>query len=257
MTVTEPRPVRRAIAAVPATGYALFSYLSFLAVSLYSVAFLADVLVPRTVDSGGPTTGTGAAVLIDAVLLSLFALQHSVMARPGFKRWWTKLVPQHVERATYVFATSAVLALIYWQWRPVPTELWDVTSPGWRAAIWAVYGIGWFWVVLMTFAFDHLDLLGLRQVARYFRGLGEKAPSFALPLSHRLVRHPMMTGFFTAFLVTPTMTVGHLVFALLGSGYILGAVRLEERDLATALPEYAGYAAVTPRFVPRLRRSGR
>jgi protein-S-isoprenylcysteine O-methyltransferase Ste14 len=174
------------------------------------------------------------------------------MARPAFKRRWTRVVPAHVERATYVLATSAALALAFWQWRPIPHVLWDVPSPAARALLWAICLAGWLWAIAMTFAIDHLDLLGLRQVARHLRGLADRAPAFALPLPYRLVRHPMMTGFVVAFLVTPTMTVGHLLFAALGCAHILLGVGLEERDLVRDLPPYATYAAVTPRFFPRL-----
>lgn len=235
-------------------GYALICYLAFLAVSLYAVAFLADVAVWRTVDHGGPTSGTLVAVVINAALLGCFAVQHSVMARPGFKRRWAAVVPPHVERSTYVLAASAALALLFWQWRPIPDTLWDVSNPGARALIWALYLAGWVWVVAMTFAIDHLDLVGLRQVWRRLRGLADQPPAFALPLPHRLVRHPMMLGFFPAFLATPTMTTGHLLFGVLGCAYILVGVRLEERDLTRSLPPYAAYAAVTPRFLPRLTR---
>jgi protein-S-isoprenylcysteine O-methyltransferase Ste14 len=235
-------------------AYAGCCYVAFLAVSVYAVGFTADAVVPRTVDRGGPQAVVVAAVVVDAVLLSLFVLQHSVMARPAFKRAWTRVVPRHLERSTYVLATSAALALLFWQWRPVPTLVWDVPTPAARALLWALFAAGWLWVVAMTFAIDHLDLLGLRQVAHHLRGLADRAPSFSLPLPHRLVRHPMMIGFFVAFLATPRMTVGHLLFAGLASGYILLGVRLEERDLTATLPEYAAYAAATPRFVPRVRR---
>jgi protein-S-isoprenylcysteine O-methyltransferase Ste14 len=164
------------------------------------------------------------------------------------------VVPRYVERSTYVLASSAALALAFWQWRPIPTVVWDVANPTVRVLLWTLFAVGWLWVRAMTFAVDRLDLLGVRQVANHLRGLAEKAPSFAVPLPHRLVRHPMMLGFFPAFLATPTMTVGHLAFAGLGCGYILVGVRLEERDLARDLPAYAAYAEVTPRFVPRLRR---
>jgi protein-S-isoprenylcysteine O-methyltransferase Ste14 len=240
------------LAAVPAAGYAVTAYLGFVAVSLYAIAFLADVAVPRTVDRGGPASAVSVAVAVDVALLAVFAVQHSVMARPAFKRRWTRVVPAHVERATYVLATSAALALAFWQWRPIPHVLWDVRSPAARVLLWAIGLAGWLWAIAMTFAIDHLDLLGLRQVARRLRGRSDRAPAFALPLPYRLVRHPMMTGFFVAFLVTPTMTVGHLLFAALGCAYIVLGVGLEERDLVRDLPPYATYAAVTPRFFPRL-----
>jgi protein-S-isoprenylcysteine O-methyltransferase Ste14 len=231
--------------------YAGVAYLTFLLALPYAVLFLADVLVPRTVDGGGPVAETSAAVVIDVLLLGLFAVQHSVMARGAFKRRLTTVLPQHVERSTYVLATSAVLALVFWQWRPIPTVLWRVDDETAQTALWALFAAGWTHVIAITFAIDHCDMFGLRQVARRVRGLDESAPGFRLPWPHRLVRHPMMVGFFPAFLAAPTMTAGHLLFAILGFGYILVGVRLEERDLVEAFPEYRTYAATTPRFVPR------
>lgn len=237
-----------------AFAYALACYAAFVAVFVYAIAFLADVIVPRTVDRGGPHVGAAAAAVFDAALLAIFAVQHSVMARPAFKRRWTTVVPRHVERASYVLLSSAALALAFWQWRPIPAVVWDVSAPGVRALVWTTYAAGWAWVLAMTFAIDHLDLLGLRQVARRLRGLDESEASFAVPWPYRIVRHPMMLGFIVAFLASPTMTVGHLLFAALGCGYVLVGVRVEERDLATDLPEYAAYAATTPRLMPRLGR---
>lgn len=236
---------------VLAGTYAGACYLAFMVVFGWSVAFLANAHLGRTIDHG-PATGRATAAVIDAVLLAVFAAQHSVMARPGFKRRWTTLVPRHVERSTYVLASSAAMALLFWQWRPIPNVVWDVHQPAVRVVLWTLYGIGWVWVLAMSYAIDHLDLVGLRQVISHLRGLADRAPSFALPLPHRLVRHPMMLGFFVAFFATPTMTAGHLLFAILGAGYILVGVRLEERDLTEMLPEYAAYAAVTPRFVPAI-----
>jgi len=235
-------------------GYALVAYASFIAVFLYAVPFLADTVVPRTIDRGGPHAGTAAAATVDALLLAVFAVQHSVMARPAFKRRWTALVPAHVERSTYVLVASAALALAFWQWRPIPAVVWEVPSPVARVLLWTLFALGWLWVLAMTFAIDHLDMFGLRQVARHLRGLADRPSSFALPLPHRLVRHPMMLGFIVGFLATPTMTVGHLLFAALGCGYIVVGVRLEERDLTEELPGYAAYAAATPQFVPGLGR---
>src|SRR5262245_5324223 len=248
------RPARVRPGAVLALGYGVAGYLAFVLVFLYAVAFLADVAVPRTVDHGGPRTGTVTAFLIDAALLAVFAAQHSVMARPAFKRRCTTLVPRHVERATYVLATSAALALAFWQWRPIPTIVWDVPSPAGRVLLWTLFALGWAWVLAMTFAIDHLDLFGLRQVARHLRGLADRPASFALPWPHRLVRHPMMLGFMVACRAAATLTVGHVLFAGLGCGYVLVGVRLEERDLTRELPEYDAYAAATPRFVPSPRR---
>ena len=245
---------RPSVGSVVALGYGGACYVAFLATFLYAVAFLADVVVPRTVDHGGPLVGTTSAAVVDTLLLGVFAVSHSVMARPAFKRRWTALVPPHVERSTYVLVASASLALAYWQWRPLPAVVWDVSTPAARVALWTLFVLGWVWVLAMSCAIDHLDLFGLRQVARHLRGLGDRPSSFAVPLPHRLVRHPMMLGFFPAFLAAPTMTVGHLLFAALGCGYVLVGVRLEERDLTRELPEYAAYAAATPRFVPSPRR---
>lgn len=253
-TTTRPASLRPGLGAISAVVYAAVCYLLFVAVFAYAIAFLSGVVVPRDVDQGGPASGAGVALAVDSLLLVVFAVQHSLMARPSFKRWWTSLVPRHLERSTYVLTTSAALALVFWQWRPIPAVVWDVPGAGVRAVIWILFAAGWAWVLAMSFAIDHVDLFGLGQVVRRLRGMAERAPAFALPLPYRLMRHPMMIGFFVAFLATPTMTVGHLVFAGLGSAYILGAVRLEERDLSAELPEYDAYAAVTPRFLPRVRR---
>ena len=243
-------PTRSAVGAVVSVGYGLACYAAFTLVFVYAVAFLADVVVPRTVDGGGPQAGPWTAGVVDALLLSVFAVQHSVMARPAFKRWWVRFLPRQVERSTYVLAATAALALTFWQWRPIPHVVWDVAwTPG-RVLVWALCAAGWLWALAMTFAIDHLDLFGLRQVTRHLRGLAERSPAFAHPWPYRLARHPMMIGFFVAFLAAPTMTVGHLLFAGLGIGYALVGVRLEERDLTVVLPEYAAYAATTPRLIP-------
>ena len=256
MTTTEqPRARPRTSAgAVVAFGYGLACYVSFVVLFLYAAAFLADVVVPRSVDRGGPASGVMAALLIDIALLGVFAVQHSVMARPGFKRRWTTVVSRHVERSTYVLAANAALALLFWQWRPIPGVVWDVSSPLARLLMGALVVAGFAWVLAMSFAIDHVDLFGLRQVAQHLRGLPDRSPVFAHPWPYRLVRHPMMLGFFPAFLAAPTMTWGHLLFGVLGCGYVLVGVRLEERDLSAELPEYAAYAAVTPRLLPRLTR---
>jgi methanethiol S-methyltransferase len=252
-TTTRPTPVRAGLGSVVAVGYAAGCYLLFVVVFGYAIAFLAGVAVPRGVDDGGHASGAAVAVTVDSLLLAVFGVQHSLMARPFFKRWWTTVVPRHVERSTYVLAASAALALVFWQWRPIPTVVWDVSSPVVRGLIWTAYAAGWAWVLAMSFAIDHVDLFGLGQAVRRLRGLADRAPAFVLPLPYRLVRHPMMIGFFVAFLAVPRMTVGHLLFAGLGSAYILAAVRLEERDLSAELPEYDAYGATTPRFLPHLQ----
>jgi protein-S-isoprenylcysteine O-methyltransferase Ste14 len=235
-------------------GYAGLSYAFFVGVFGYAVAFIAGVGVPRSVDAGGSHSDTAAAVLVDGLLLGLFAVQHSVMARPAFKRRWTRIVPKHIERSTYVLAASAVLTLIFWQWRPIPGLVWRVESGPARVVLWGLFAAGWLLVLAMTFAIDHLGMFGLRQVASWLRGVAEAPSRFRTPLPYRLVRHPMMTAFFVALLAAPTMTAGHLLFSVLSCGYIVAAVRLEERDLAAELPDYPSYAATTPRFVPRPRK---
>jgi protein-S-isoprenylcysteine O-methyltransferase Ste14 len=235
-------------------AFAAVAYLAFLAVSAYAVAFLAGAGVPRTVDGGGPRTGAPAAVAVDVALLALFAAQHSVMARAWAKRGVTRVVPAYAERSTYVLASSGVLALIFWQWRPIPRVVWDVHYPAARVGLWVAYGLAWVLVVGMTYAIDHWELFGLAPVLRELKGRRPAAPEFRLPLAYRLVRHPMMTGFMLAFLITPHMSAGHLLFAALGVGYVVGAVRVEEHDLAATLPGYRDYAARTPRFVPLPRR---
>jgi len=246
---------RRSSAA--SAAYAGFAYLTFLVASGYAVAFLADVGVPRTVDHGGPISAKPAAVAIDVLLLALFAVQHTVMARPQFKRWLTRSVPAHLERSSYVLATTLVFGLLFWQWRPIPTVAWHVSPAPARTALWVLYGAGWAWAVAMTFAIDHFELFGLRQVARRLRGVGAGASAFRTPWPYRLVRHPMMIGFAVAFVAAPTMTAGHLLFAGLGCAYIVVGVWFEERDLTSTLPEYRAYAASTPRFIPRFARRSR
>lgn len=240
----------RGLAGAAAAAYGAIAYLAFLGAVAYAVAFLAGAGAPRTVDAGGPAASTAAAAAIDAGLLALFAVQHSVMARPWFKRRWTRIVPEPVERSTFVLAASAVLGLLFWQWRPIGDVVWDVEPAAAATALWVLYGLGWFLVVLSTFLIDHFDLFGLRQVHARARNRAHEAPAFRTPLLYRLVRHPIMVGFFVAFWATPTMTVGHVLFAGLASAYIVVAVRFEERDLARELPEYREYMRRTPRFVP-------
>jgi protein-S-isoprenylcysteine O-methyltransferase Ste14 len=250
MSVIEPTEPSRA-GAIAAVGYALACYAGFVLVFLYAVGFLANAVVPLSVDRGGPSAPYAVAVLVDALLLGVFAVQHSVMARPAFKERWTRLVPRHVERSTYVLLSTLALALVCRQWRPIPQVVWEVSWPPARVAIWGVCAGGWLWALAMTYAIDHVGLFGLRQATRHLRGLEETDPGFVVPWPYRLVRHPMMVGFAVAFVATPRMTVGHLLFAVLGIAYICAGVRLEERDLSAALPEYDAYAATTPSLVPR------
>jgi methanethiol S-methyltransferase len=237
------------------TAYGLLAYAAFLAAIVYTIGFLANAVVPKGVDDGATTT-PALAVAIDAALLGLFAVQHSVMARPWFKRWWTRFVPASIERSTFVLVSSLLVGLLLWQWRPLPDAVWSVETGWLRALLWAVYLGGWAVLVISTFLIGHFDLFGLRQVLARARRQAYTEPGFRQPLFYHLVRHPLMTGFLIAFWATPDMSVGHLLFAGAASGYILVAVRFEERDLRRALGEpYERYAERVPRFFPVPRRA--
>lgn len=233
--------------------YGLVSYVCFLVVFLYAVGFVGGIAVPRGID--GPLDGPFASALaVDLALLALFAVQHSVMARPAFKVVWTRIVPAAVERSTYVLAASAALALLFWQWRPLGGQVWRLETPALRAAVHAVSACGWVAVLVTTFLIDHFELFGLAQVWRQFRGVASEPPLFVTPGPYRSVRHPLYLGFILAFWAAPTMSVTHLVFAGMTTAYILIAIQLEERDLVAAHPEYAAYRRQVPMLVPAPRR---
>ena len=232
--------------------YGTANYAVFLLVFLYAIGFVSGVAVPKHVDNGVPTAWP-VALAIDLVLLSLFAVQHSGMARPAFKRWFTRIVPAPLERSTFVLATNLVLVLLYWQWRPLPMVVWDAEA---EVARWLLYGlaaVGWLLVLASTFLIDHFDLFGVRQSWRAALGRGPtpSAP-FVTRALYRIVRHPIMLGFLIAFWATPTMTVGHLLFAGVTTGYILIAVKcLEERDLVAQFGEtYRDYQRRVPMLLP-------
>ena len=232
-------------------GYGALCYAIFLAAFLYAIGFVGNVAVPRSVDHG-VVAPTGQAVAVNVLLLALFAIQHSVMARPAFKRWWTRFVPSSVERSTYVLAASLALVLLYWQWRTVPGVVWDTTSPVQRLGLRTLFWLGWVVVLAATFMINHFDLFGLRQVYSVWRQKPPTDLGFRKPLLYRFVRHPIMVGFIIAFWATPTMTAGHLLFAVATTGYILIAVHLEEHDLAGALGNpYREYRAEVGMFLPR------
>jgi methanethiol S-methyltransferase len=234
--------------------YGALCYAAFLAAFLYAIGFVGNIVVPRSVDNG-VSASTGQAVVVNVALLALFAIQHSVMARPSFKRWWTRFVPESAERSTYVLLASLALGLLYWQWRTMPAVVWDVTSPLQRLGLWALFWFGWVTVLAGTFMINHFELFGLRQVYAVWRGKSYKDNGFRAPLLYRLVRHPIMVGFIIAFWATPTMTAGHLFFAVGTTGYILAAVQLEERDLVGALGDpYREYRSEVGMFVPHPRR---
>jgi protein-S-isoprenylcysteine O-methyltransferase Ste14 len=239
---------------IPAFLYGVGCYGVFFLTFLYAIAFVGGFSVPRTVDAGGPENPAGIALVVNAALLGVFGLQHSIMARQGFKRWWTRLVPAPVERSTYVLFSSLALILLFWQWRPIPAPVWDVQAPSGRDLLWALFALGWLLVLLSTFLISHFDLFGLRQVWQYLRGRRPMPVGFGEPFLYRLVRHPLYVGFIVAFWAIPTMTAGHLEFALVATGYILVGVRFEERDLKRLHPEYAEYSRRVPMLVPRLGR---
>ncbi|GIM93225.1 methanethiol S-methyltransferase [Paractinoplanes toevensis] len=227
--------------------YGAVAYLAFLGAFLYTIGFLAGAVVPKDVDDG-TVRPVWQAVVVDLALLGLFAVQHSVMARPWFKQRWTRIVPPAIERSTYVLAATVALVLLLWLWQPWPTTVWSVDA-GWaRAALWSLYLLGWGFLVLSTFALGHFDLFGLRQVL----ARRHAEPSFREPPLYRVIRHPIMVGFLIAFWAVPDMSAGRLLFAAASTAYIMVGVRLEEHDLKQQLgAPYADYLDRVPRFVPR------
>ena len=229
--------------------YGVVAYAIFFVTFLYAAGFVGNVVVPKSLD-GTPVGPLGTSLLVDLGLLALFAVQHSVMARPAFKRMWTRIVPQPVERSTYVLASSLALILLFCLWRPLGGVVWDVEHPVGRALLHGGFVFGWLLVLVSTFLINHFDLFGLRQVWLHLRGRPYEPLPFRTPGPYRIVRHPLYVGWLFAFWSTPTMTVTHLVFAVMTTAYILVAIRLEERDLVAAHPEYASYRERVPMLIP-------
>jgi protein-S-isoprenylcysteine O-methyltransferase Ste14 len=234
--------------------YGLVVYVFFLATFVYAIGFVGNLpLLPKTIDSGA-TAPLVEILAVNLGLLSLFAVQHSVMARRGFKRWWTKVIPESVERSTFVLAATAVLALLLWQWRPLAEPVvWSVTDPIGRLVLQAVFWIGWGVLLTSTFLINHFELFGLRQVWANLRGQALPAPVFHTPLFYRHVRHPIYLGFVLGFWATPHMTAGHLLFAAASTGYILIGIWFEERDLVAQFGQrYEVYRRQVGMLVPKL-----
>jgi protein-S-isoprenylcysteine O-methyltransferase Ste14 len=232
--------------------YGVVSYAIFFATFLYAIGFVGNFVVPKAMDS--PAEGSWQiALAINAALLAVFALQHSIMARPAFKRVLTRVVSPVIERSTYVLASSLALILLFWLWRPLGGVVWSVENDIGVALLYAGFAFGWGLVLVTTFVINHFDLFGLRQVWRHLNGQPQQGLKFVLPMLYRIVRHPLYVGWFFAFWCTPTMTVTHLFFAIMTTAYILIAIQLEERDLISEHPEYADYRKRVPMLIPFLR----
>ena len=236
--------------------YGIVCYLVFLGTFLYAIGFVGNLLVPKTIDSQ-PEVPLLTAILVDASLLLLFALQHSIMARPAFKRWWTKIIPEHLERSTYVVLASLCLILMVWQWQPVGGIIWSVENETIKNLLLASFLSGWLMVLASTFLINHFDLFGLRQVWLYFTGKPYTQLPFRIPFLYRFVRHPLYLGFMIAFWSAPVMTTAHLLFAVLTTGYILTAIQLEEKDLVVVFGDkYRAYRKWVPMIIPFIKRKG-
>jgi protein-S-isoprenylcysteine O-methyltransferase Ste14 len=237
---------------VLATLYGLAAYVLFFGTFLYAIGFISGVGVPKTIDDG-PLVPLIEAVLVNMLLMSLFAVQHSVMARNQFKAWWTRFVPKPVERSTFVLFSSLVLILLFWQWRPIPAVVWQVTDPTAAMAMMTLEAVGWGIVLLSTFLINHFELFGLHQVLNNLIGRSMPAPTFRTPMFYKVVRHPLYSGFIIAFWTAPVMTVGHMLFAAVTTAYIFVGIALEERDLIDLFgDEYRRYRQRVAMIVPFL-----
>jgi methanethiol S-methyltransferase len=230
--------------------YGFAAYLVFFFAFLYAIGFVTGLVVPKTVDTGA-VVPLAEALVVNILLMSLFAVQHSVMARPQFKQWWTQYVPKSVERSTYVLLASLALVLLFWQWRPIPTVVWQVADPQIAVAITGLSLVGWLLVLTSTFLINHFELFGLHQVANNLTGRTMPEPRFKTPVLYKVVRHPIYLGFIIAFWVAPVMTAGHLLFAAVTTAYIFVGIFLEERDLTELFgDEYRRYRDRVSMLIP-------
>jgi protein-S-isoprenylcysteine O-methyltransferase Ste14 len=243
---TRSNPIARMIAFL----YGIIAYFVFFVTFLYAIGFVAGMAVPKTIDSGAVGPAMEAAI-VNLILMSLFAVQHSVMARRQFKEWWTQYVPKSVERSTYVLFSSLALALLLWQWRPIPTVLWQIDDPRIAMAVTGISLLGFLIVLTSTFLINHFELFGLHQVANNLTGRSMPTPRFRTPLYYKFVRHPLYLGFIIAFWAAPTMTIGHLLFAAVTTAYIFVGILLEERDLVDLFgDDYRRYRERVSMLVP-------
>ena len=243
---TRSNPIARMIAFL----YGIIAYFVFFVTFLYAIGFVAGMAVPKTIDSGAVGPAMEAAI-VNLILMSLFAVQHSVMARRQFKEWWTQYVPKSVERSTYVLFSSLALALLLWQWRPIPTVVWQIDDPRIAMAVTAISLLGFLIALTSTFLINHFELFGLHQVANNLTGRSMPTPRFRTPLYYKFVRHPLYLGFIIAFWAAPTMTIGHLLFAAVTTAYIFVGILLEERDLIDLFgDDYRRYRERVSMLVP-------
>ena len=236
--------------------YGLIAYLVSFGTILYAIGFAGNMIVPKTID-GAPQLPLMEAIVINASLLLLFALQHSIMARPFFKRWWTRIIPEPMERSTFILFSSLCLILMMWQWQPIGGVIWSVENQVLKTTFLVIYVTGWTIVFISTFLINHFDLFGLRQVWLYATNKKYESLPFRVPLFYRFVRHPLHLGFLIAFWSTPVMTIAHLLFAVLTTGYILTAIKFEEKDLITHFGKrYLTYKKLVPKIIPFFKKDG-